>query len=89
MNYSNMVTEIKYNRIYNKLDAIINSCNSTNGGIIRYYTITTNDEYYNMFNTYKGKLNHLDYENFKRCGLSEEITKDEVEKYINDKLWKS
>ena len=85
----NIIKEIKHKRLLHKLEQLFNNCDSISGGIIRYYTITTNDEYYNMFNTYKGQINHLDYENFKRCGLSEEITKDEVEKYINDKLWKS
>ena len=84
-----MIKEIKHKRLLHKLDELYNKSDSLPGGIICYYTITTNDGYYNMFNTYKGKINHLDYENFKRCGLSGEITKDEVVKYINDKLWKS
>ena len=76
-----MIKEIKYKRLYHKIDEILTKCESVTGGIIRYYKL--NDDI--IFSTYKGQAGDINYNMFVDYGLGD-LPKEEIMKYINYKL---
>ena len=82
-----MIKEIKYNRMYNKLDEILNQCWTVNDNDNHcVYIISGSDTLYTMFSLENNKVYSILYYNFIKHGMCKDLTHDDVVNYINNKF---